>query len=972
MNNSDKNENSNKINSLKNNLNISFESDLNDLINYAKWDLSLISSLKSEKTYKKNLLIIDRDWLLNWKKISGYNNMKNQIFHYLLYIQKNKNDKNCEEESKKLSEIWLSIKSKYNINLSNLDKIPQLNNKKYLKNINKRLLINGEEKFDIISSDIYDLFKKYLIKTQIIKVSGLFCKKKLLLPFNYNDKNINNIFINMLFIQNNKNEIGEILFKFSNLKLEIIEKIRKEICNRNISEFINDFKEQGIDIKEYSFNDENGIQYFYQALNKTTPNKYKPINNNNIPKAKIENKIIKRIDDNMDINNIDNILNFDINKLTSEQLEQKIKEVEKETLKLMEMENNLKNEEILLSKENDDKNIINEENDINNEEYNKYNEQIKNLELKINDSENEIKLHQDKEKKLNEEYKKIKNNYENHFSQNELELNEKENFMKLKNNEIMQRENDLNKKRKNLEKKEQELNIEENNNKIKIKELEDLEEEINEKIKILKNEENLENERMNKELEEEMKELENQIKSKESKNKDMPIVNEENEDLNNDYNNIDIESKEIKSQQINNPFSKLNKIDFRKTSHNQFEMHNSNINSHQDDFNSKMARMSLPNFNIKNKLLVPQNSEEIENKKEINKNLISPGLKKINPANLNSIIQCFVNLKEITEGILNLEKNNFFQNNKGCILSESYLNVIKNLFIQEKTDTYSLNDFLNSISKIDKQNIFAKNKLYIDSKNIINFLIEELHKELNTKKTILNKQIDGNKNNFESQNEKDALCKYLEYFTKNNNSIISKNFYGLLKEKKICQKCKTEFYNFKFYSFLNFNLFQVKKFILKKEKNSKDKNKKTLIKLLDCFDYYNNSEYLNGDLGLYCKKCESKNNMTLMKSIYSSHPIIPIIIDRDEDSKINNDKIDFPEKLDLSKYIEFKNSSKQFFLCGVISNFGYSNNFGKFEAFCRVEQDGKWYNFSDEQVSESNWEDIQKNGMQYVLFYHKI
>ena len=132
MNNSDKNENSNKINSLKNNLNISFESDLNDLINYAKWDLSLISSLKSDKTYKKNLLLIDRDWLLNWKKISGYNNMKNQIFHYLLYIQKNKNDKNCEEESKKLSEIWLSIKSKYNINLSNLDKIPQLNNKKYL------------------------------------------------------------------------------------------------------------------------------------------------------------------------------------------------------------------------------------------------------------------------------------------------------------------------------------------------------------------------------------------------------------------------------------------------------------------------------------------------------------------------------------------------------------------------------------------------------------------------------------------------------------------------------------------------------------------------------------------------------------------------------------------------------------------------------------------------------------------------
>ena len=81
----------------------------------------------------------------------------------------------------------------------------------------------------------------------------------------------------------------------------------------------------------------------------------------------------------------------------------------------------------------------------------------------------------------------------------------------------------------------------------------------------------------------------------------------------------------------------------------------------------------------------------------MNKSQISLGLKKINPANLNSIIQCFINLKEITEGILNLEKNNFFKNKKDCILSESYLNVIKNLFFQENSDSYSLNDFLNSI-----------------------------------------------------------------------------------------------------------------------------------------------------------------------------------------------------------------------------------------------------------------------------------
>ena len=967
MNNSVKNENTNKINPLKNNINISFESDLNDLINYGKWDLSLISSLKSEKTYKKNLLLIDRNWLLNWKIISGYNSMKNQIFHYLLYIQKNKNDKNCEEEAKKLTQYWLNIKSKYNINLSNLDKIPELDNKKYLMKINNKLLINGEEKFDIISNDIYNLFKKYLDKTQIIKVCGLFYKKKLLLPFNYNDKNINYIYINMFFIKNKANDIGEILFKFSNLKLNIIEKIRKEISNKNITEFISDFKEEGLVNKEYNFTDENGIQYIYQALNKTEQNKTNQINNN----SKLENKIIDKIDENCDLNNIDNILKFDVNELTSEEIKQKIKEIEKETLKLNEIENNLKEQEMLLLKENDNRNFINNENNINIDEYNKYEEQIKKVELKINGSVNEIRLNQDKEKKLNEEYKKIKNNYKNQFNKDDLEFDDKENLMKLKEDEIRQRENDLSKKIKNFVKKEDELNKEENKNKMKIKELKYLEEEINEKMKLLKNEESLENERINKELEDEMNELENKIKLNEKNNKDMEIANEEEDDLVNDDNNNNFEYKAMKSQQIKNPFSKLNKLDSQELKNKKFERFNSNINPHLEEITSKKERMSLPNFNLKNKLSIPENSEET-NQLEMNKSQISLGLKKINPVNLNSIIQCFVNLQEITEGILNLEKNNFFKNKKDCILSESYLNVIKNLFFQENSDSYSLNDFLNSILKVDKKNIFIKNKLYIDSKDIINFLIEELHKELNTKKTFSNKQITDININFESQNEKDALYKYLENFTKNNNSIISKNFYGLLKEKKICQKCKTEIYNFKFYSFLNFNLSQVKKFISKKEKVTKNKNKKTLIKLLDCFDYYNQPKNFLGDLGLYCKKCESKNDTTVIKSIYSSHPIIPIIIDREENSKINNEKIDFPEELDLSKYIEFKNSSKHFFLCGVIINFGYSNNFGKFEAFCRKEKNGKWYNFSDEQVSEGKWEDIYNNGMKYVLFYHKI
>ena len=144
MDNYDKNEKMKSINSTKSSSNINIEDDLNDLIKYGRWELSLISSLKSEKNYKKNLLVINKDWLSNWKEITGYNFIKNKIFQYLVVTQKNKNDtKKIEEETKKLNELWLNIKLKNNINISNIKNIPKIDNKKYLLHVNNKTLINS-------------------------------------------------------------------------------------------------------------------------------------------------------------------------------------------------------------------------------------------------------------------------------------------------------------------------------------------------------------------------------------------------------------------------------------------------------------------------------------------------------------------------------------------------------------------------------------------------------------------------------------------------------------------------------------------------------------------------------------------------------------------------------------------------------------------------------------------------------------
>ena len=113
----------NEKDNVLNNNNEIFPNDLNDLINFGKWELSLISSLKVEKNYKKNLLLIDKDWLSQWKELSGYNYIKAQIFKYLSNIQKNKNNENILEENKKINNLWINIKQKYKINTNNFQQL---------------------------------------------------------------------------------------------------------------------------------------------------------------------------------------------------------------------------------------------------------------------------------------------------------------------------------------------------------------------------------------------------------------------------------------------------------------------------------------------------------------------------------------------------------------------------------------------------------------------------------------------------------------------------------------------------------------------------------------------------------------------------------------------------------------------------------------------------------------------------------
>ena len=1018
--NNEKNETMNKINNTIEN----FPNDLLNLINYGKWELSLISLLKSEKINKKNLILIDKEWLSQWKKMSGYNYIKNAIFHYLSIIKTNKN--NITEENLKLNNSWKNIKQKYKININSFRNLKPMDNKQYLFNYNNKTLINGKAKFDIISNDIFDIFKKYFDKTVNIKVGGLFSKNKLLLPFNYNDKNINNIFIDMIFI--NKNDIEEILFIFPNMNLNRIEKIRKEITDKSNDEYIKEIIINQNE-KELDYIDENGNKFTYKAIYKSKHSIKKNTNEIKLKEEATSNDPHYNIEQNTDITVIDedlfNIKNIDINNLTVEELESKIKEIEKKVSEIAILENDLNNKEILYLNEQKElenqklefrntkqiektekipikklnKSLVSNENNLK-EEYNKYTEQLKEIDFKSQYLFDEIQKCKEKEIILNNEYKKTKNDYkikENELDQKINELNNKEKIIKSKDKnlvfnlnkieyEIKNKEEELERKNEKLSQKEKELNDKENElndleeiNKEKKKEIINKNNKIKQNVKLIKDIEEKNNEKLDNELNDEMNELEQKISqkdSKENKNNTFSISdkNDDEDNLNDNNQNNSKEDnsfkmKKMKSVQIENNFSSL-AIKKIKNSVNVNYKKNSPI---KDQMNKeKIERISQPTF-ISSKTLTSPNINDlaINNDVPLKINMKKPslGLSKLKEmANLNAVIQCFVHLKEITEGFLNLEKENFFKEKGKYNISKAYLDLINNLFFPEKfknlSGEYSSSAFYNILIKENKQ-ILNKNSFYCNCKDLLDLIINGLHKELNIKKNINQLSSDSLKQ-YEELSEKEALYKYLEEFTKSNNSLISKYLYGLLKNKIICQKCKKINFNFKCYSYLYFNLSEIKNNL------NQDKEKKN-FKLMDFFEYYNNKqEYLTEEKGLYCRNCKSKTDTTIKNSIYSSHIIMPIIIDRGDDCALDKDKIDFPDELDLSKYIEYKSSSKNFYLCGVVTNLGLSNNFGKFEAFCKMEKDGPWYNYKNEKVSSCNKEDLHNKGLQYILFYHKI
>ena len=318
---------------------------------------------------------------------------------------------------------------------------------------------------------------------------------------------------------------------------------------------------------------------------------------------------------------------------------------------------------------------------------------------------------------------------------------------------------------------------------------------------------------------------------------------------------------------------------------------------------------------------------------------------------MNATIQCFSNIKRFREFLLN-SYNYLGQNKKDKKLSFALAEVFRNLWLDIENKEYPPYYFKDILGEMNPLfNGIAAN----DPKDLVIFLLETIHKELNFPP---HKQLN---NNFiiNTSNFNDVFNEFIQHFTNNNNSIVCEEFYGCSNSMTTCVKCYTTIHNVQVLNILFFPLEEVRKNI-NPLKNS--------VKIEDCFLYYEKQEIYPSFYCNFCRQLFPAYNQT--KLIYAP-PTLIINLNRGRGIQYNVG-IEFRENLDIKNYVYAQESPNYYELVGVICHFGTNDMGGHFIAFCKNVDNCKWFKYNDGIITLASFNDIKKGGLPYVLFYSYI
>ena len=337
-----------------------------------------------------------------------------------------------------------------------------------------------------------------------------------------------------------------------------------------------------------------------------------------------------------------------------------------------------------------------------------------------------------------------------------------------------------------------------------------------------------------------------------------------------------------------------------------------------------------------------------------------------NTCYMNSTIQCFAHIKELF---------NYFQKPKIAKLmdtpgSEDKLFTVFGELIICLWNPYDSSPLYPYIFKenLGKMNSLFQGPIPNDAKDLLTFILMQLHDELNHANNINNNFNQMNILNVNMQKDQKVMFNiFIKDFQNKNRSIISDLFFGLNYNRTECLFCRSALYNYQTFNFLIFPLAEVLNY---KNKFINNMNYYGNIVTLDeCFQYNQSYSPLNE---YYCNVC-NRNSQGQYATFLSVLPnIIIIILNRGVGLQYNV-KIDFEENLNLQNYVEYFREDSFYELIGLVTHYGESGASGHFMARCKSPIDGFWYLYNDAIIKKIGYftkEEFQQ-GNPYILFYKK-
>ena len=317
-------------------------------------------------------------------------------------------------------------------------------------------------------------------------------------------------------------------------------------------------------------------------------------------------------------------------------------------------------------------------------------------------------------------------------------------------------------------------------------------------------------------------------------------------------------------------------------------------------------------------------------------------------SSINSIFRCLNSFDNFTSTIF--QNSQFILNNETKKPASFYLLKCMQNYLKCNNENPKDNAiFLYSFKKLLHNNNLIYNEKEINVFTVLEFLLEQLNKEngLNTNFKPFNTiPINFNKN------EKEAFDDLFNYY--NYKSIITQNFTGIIKTKRICKLCNEILYSFYLFPFIEFDL----------EICQNDLN------ISNWFHGQNQNEaFLTRNYKIICQNCGKIGEFKEYKQFYSFPKNLIIVLNRGDD--FNNEAIiKYPETLNLDNEVE-KQKFTKFKLVGIIKRV-FDEHIGEkyISIYLSHNQNQKNWVVSDiNQLYYINNPFEYNNGMVMILFY---